>query len=326
MIMRRLLFCCLSIFVAIFAWGVAKKAGMGAFLSPQNMRSSTASAPLGVEPAPKKISPNEVIQERSREISRWPLSSELLPTDVDRIGEFFDIQGSSLPIVETLRYSPNVSWSPQKSAWLADYAAHYSTSKHFISRSLARGQPQYFNQNIAVGDRFNVLKKERPFDFYLLVDVSRARMWFYYRDLLDRSKVLLKTYSIGLGRQNPKAVSGSLTPLGKFRLGSKINVYRPGARGYFRRKEVEMVGVFGTRWIPLEGIEDSTRELKGYGIHGTPWTWTDQQCREDLSGIGGYSSDGCLRMATDDVEELFSIVITKPTTVEIVSDFCLAET
>jgi lipoprotein-anchoring transpeptidase ErfK/SrfK len=33
--------------------------------------------------------------------------------------------------------------------------------------------------------------------------------------------------------------------------------------------------------------------------------------------IGDYSSDGCIRMAKDHIEELFSVVITKPTIVEI---------
>ncbi len=42
---------------------------------------------------------------------------------------------------------------------------------------------------------------------------------------------------------------------------------------------------------------------------------------EDKSSLGKFQSDGCIRMATDDMEELFALVITKPTTIEIVKDF-----
>jgi lipoprotein-anchoring transpeptidase ErfK/SrfK len=37
--------------------------------------------------------------------------------------------------------------------------------------------------------------------------------------------------------------------------------------------------------------------------------------------IGAYDSDGCIRLSSADIEELFSIVLTKPTFVEIVKDF-----
>ncbi len=266
------------------------------------------------------------LEKRKLEPNRWPISSDLLPGGVDRIDEFFQPGCETLPIVETIRYSPNVSWSPHKSAWLGDYAAHHCTSKHFISRSLSKGRPHYDQQNIAVGDRFNVLKKQMPFQFYLLVDISRSRLWFYYEDLAAKKKVLLKTYDVGLGRLDPHSPSGSLTPTGKFRIGSKIIVYRPGSKGIFRRRETEMITVFGTRWIPIHGSEASSADLKGYGVHGSPWLLADDgQLREDRTSIGNYASDGCIRMATKDVEELFSIVITRPTEVEIVTDFCLAE-
>lgn len=263
---------------------------------------------------------------KTLQTDRWPISSELLPKGIDRTEEFFQPGCETLPLVKTISYTPNVSWSPHKSAWLGDYAAHHCTSKHFISRSLNRNKPIYDQQNISVGDRFNVLQKQMPFEFYLLVDLSRSKLWFYYDDLIAKKKVLLKIYEVGLGRLDRHSPSGSLTPTGKFRLGSKIIVYKPGAKGIFRRREVEMINVFGTRWIPMHGSEASTAELKGYGIHGTPWLRSDEGLlKEDLTGIGKYLSDGCIRMTTCDVEELFSIVIARPTQVEIVTDFCLAD-
>jgi hypothetical protein len=37
--------------------------------------------------------------------------------------------------------------------------------------------------------------------------------------------------------------------------------------------------------------------------------------------VGAYDSDGCIRLNSSDIEEIFSIVLTKPTWVEIVKDF-----
>lgn len=326
---RYVFFTSLAIFAAIAVLGISKKAGIWGHSTAKapTQRAGNASPQLQEELAQSHI-PNERAKASLEPLdtSRWPLSSELLPGDLDRLPELFDTKEEPLPIVELIRYSPNTSWSPQKAAWLGDYAAHFRTSKHFISRSLTLNQPVYDRQNVSVGDRFNVLKRDKPFEFYLLVDTSRSRLWFYYKDLENQQKVLLKTYSVGLGRLDSKSPSGTLTPLGKFRLGSKIVVYRPGARGIFKRKEIEMIRVFGTRWIPLEGTETQNRDLSGYGLHGTPWGPDDTgQLRQDQSGIGGYSSDGCIRLSTSDIEELFSIVVTRPTVVEIVTDFCLAD-
>jgi hypothetical protein len=42
---------------------------------------------------------------------------------------------------------------------------------------------------------------------------------------------------------------------------------------------------------------------------------------EDKAKLGKYDSDGCVRLAAEDVEEIFAIVLTKPTTVDLVKDF-----
>ena len=327
---RHIFFSSLAIFAAIAVLGIGKKVGLWGHASSTTISRLADDASAGVsEQSSSSLKPLERVSHSPPgppDTSRWPLSSELLPNGVDRTAELFDTRVEPLPIVELIRYSPNTSWSPHKAAWLGDYAAHFSTSKHFISRSLTLNQPLYDRQNVSVGDRFNVLRRDKPFEFYLLVDTSRSKIWFYYKDLQTNQKTLIKTYSAGLGRLSNSAPSGLLTPLGKFRLGSKIVVYRPGSRGIFKRKEVEMIRVFGSRWIPLEGIEAHNRDLSGYGLHGTPWLPDDTgRLREDLSEIGSYTSDGCIRLSTSDIEELFAIVVTRPTIVEIVHDFCLAD-
>ena len=84
-----------------------------------------------------------------------------------------------------------------------------------------------------------------------------------------------------------------------------------------------MIKVFGTRWIPFEKeIESCTAPAAGIGLHGVPWVPNSQgELVEDSSSLGKYESDGCVRLATQDIEEIFAIIITRPTTIELVKDF-----
>ncbi len=280
---------------------------------------------LSVKEVPKKIPmpvasvPVPVVQPPAPALVA---KEEDLP-DADRIDQLFALDSSKLPIVETVAYTSRVPWIQGRPAWIADYAAHYNTSRHFIARSLNK-KLDYFSQKVSPGDRFNVFKKDKNISFYLLIDLSRCRMWFYYLDLDQNERVLLKTYRVGVGRPDPKRKSGFLTPVGKYAFGDKIAIYRPGTMGFFQDEKVEMVRVFGTRWIPFEKeIEGCSESAKGLGLHGAPWVdnLENNELTEDLSKIGAYDSDGCIRVASKDIEEIFSIVITKPTTIELVKDF-----
>ncbi len=244
----------------------------------------------------------------------------------DRIEELFNKGEPKLPIVETITYRSRVSWQKGRPAWLSDYATYFATSRHFISRSLL-GKPEYFKKDIAEGDRFNVLKKDKNIQFYLLIDVSRCRLWFYYLDLDTNQRVFLKDYIVGLGRIDSGQGSGSLTPLGKYSLGDRIAIYKPKMTGFHKGQKVEMIQVFGTRWIPFDKeISDTTAPSKGFGIHGVPWQANGKgELVEDLSSLGKNLSDGCVRLSTKDMEELFSIIITRPTMVELVKDFYQAK-
>lgn len=273
---------------------------------------------------PAKVSQAESIQEISLGTSAAPIpiqeeTQEQVP-DVDRVHLLFALDSTELPIVETVSFTSRVPWLKDRPAWIADYASHYETSRHFIARSLNKKQ-DYFTQKVHPGDRFNVFKSGKDIKFHLLVDLSKSRMWFYCVDGKERG--LLKTYRVGLGKKDPTRASGYLTPIGKYSLGEKIAIYKPGVTGFFQDEKVEMIRVFGTRWLPFEKeIEGCSESAKGFGIHGVPWvSGSDGILTEEKSRIGSYDSDGCIRMASDDIEEIFAIVITKPTTVEIVKEF-----
>jgi lipoprotein-anchoring transpeptidase ErfK/SrfK len=300
---RILLLGSLGLFVVIGSTAAVKKL----FFSPKSEKIAAANVVPAKKIAPP-AAPTPVVSE--------PLQREADLPQVDRIGQLFATKGDKLPIVETITYVSNVSWLKGRPAWIGDYAGFYSTSRHFIARSL-NGRPDYFTQTVSTGSKFNVFRKDRNFQFHLLVDVSRCKMAFYYIDLDTNERVLLKTYQVGLGKKTNTATE-TLTPLGKYSLGDKIAVYKPGIMGLFQDKPVEMIKVFGTRWIPFG------KELgKGLGIQGAPWSFDQKTGKwvEDRAVVGQYNSDGCIRLAFEDMEEIFAIVITKPTVIEIVKQF-----
>lgn len=282
----------------------------------------TAQVPIKKEKkAVIKASPKKSKKEKALVASLAPLSDEQLP-EANYIGSFFDPAAIKLPIVETVTYARRVPWLKGKFAWVSDYASHYKTSKHFIARSLNK-KADYFTQDVKNGDRFNVLRTDKNFHFYLLIDTSRSKMWFYYVDNDLNQRTLVKTYSVGLGRLDDTKASGSLTPIGKYTLGEKIAVYKPGVMGHFNNDKVEMVQVFGTRWIPFgDEVEGCTAPAKGFGLHGTPLLKnSNNEYVEDISGVGKFESDGCVRIKQKEMEELFSIIVSRPTVVELVKDF-----
>lgn len=301
-----------------------------AFSKKKNKSPSNQNVPLKSEPV--KVAPlkkNLQVKTPSLEVSDPKPTPSLKSSvgvdipNIDRIFQLFSTGSSKLPIVETIEYSSSVPWLKGRPAWVADYAVYYSTSKHFIARSL-NGVSDYFSQKVMNGSKFNVFKKDKQIEFHLLVDVSRLKLAFYYLDCGTSERVLLKTYPVGLGRLDPSNPSGTLTPLGSYSLGDKIAVYKEGVKGFFHDQKTEMIRVFGTRWIPFDQeVGGSMESAKGYGIHGAPWGVDPKTGNlvENRDLIGRYDSDGCVRMLLEDVEELFSIIITKPTFIHIVKNF-----
>lgn len=212
----------------------------------------------------------EVVQEISLGTSSAPVPIPVAPAakgvtevfpEVDRIHQLFALDCTELPIVETVSFTSRVPWLKDRPAWIADYASHFQTSRHFIARSLNQ-KNDYLTQKVHPGDRFNVFRKDKDIRFHLLADLSKCRMWFYYLD--GNEKVLLKTYRIGVGKPDNSCASGCLTPLGKFPLGDKVAIYKPGITGFFHDQKTEMIRIFGTRWLPFD-------QGRGLGIHGLPW-------------------------------------------------------
>lgn len=255
-----------------------------------------------------------------------PLQETKELPDADRLEELFSVTGPKLPIVETITYKSRVPWLKGRPAWLSDYASHYETSRHFIARSL-NGKADYFKQDISEGDKFNVLKQDRSLEFLLVVDITRCKMWVYALDGVSKEKILLKTFPVSLGRKDTTKESGLLTPLGKYSLGDRVAIYKPGVMGHYKGQKTEMIRIFGTRWIPFEKeVQGTTALSKGFGIHGVPWDKNKKgEWEQDVTSLGKYDSDGCIRLASDDMETLFAIIITHPAHIELVRDYFQSE-
>ncbi len=267
----------------------------------------------------------EVKKEEVVEVAPEPVVVVADTPDVDRVNLLFQ-KNSPLPIVETVTYKSKVAWKKGRSAWLVDYAAHYKTHLHFIARSL-NGKADYHPRPANDGATFNVLAQNVNFYFYMVVDIARCKLNLY-AVLPDRGeRILLKTYRVGLGRLDQSKASGSLTPTGKYSLGNRVAIYQPKMMGTHKGQRVEMISVFGTRWIPFEKeLANCSEPAKSYGIHGTPWSPnSDGKMVDNASSIGKYESDGCIRLRAQDIEEIFAIVSTHETIIEIVSDFSKAQ-
>ena len=253
-----------------------------------------------------------------------PVSNESdLPAEVNRMSQLFDPYPPLLPIVETVTYQSNVSWVTGRLAYLGDYAAHYHTPKHFISRSL-RGTGSYLSEMVSKGDRFNVFRKDKEIEFHTVVDLSRRKLWLYYYDSGEDERVLLKTCPVAVGRLDSRRPSGCLTPTGVFSIGQEGAVYKEGVMGNFKNEQREMITVFGVRWIPLEReMANCTGSCRGLGFHGVPWHKNPEtgEYVEDKECLGNYVSGGCIRLPSVDIEEIYAVILSKTSYVHIVKDF-----
>lgn len=153
-------------------------------------------------------------------------------------------------------------------------------------------------ERIWVGQKLKMIKGP----FHALVDKSEYRM-----DMLlvepDGTRVLLASYPVGLGEE------GS-TPVGMWRVRAGGKVTNPSWRNP-RTGEAftadDPLNPIGEYWVGLEGIDDRTRDQKGYGIHGTI----------DPKSIGTQASMGCIRMRDQDLAEVYHLLVDGDSTVEV---------
>jgi lipoprotein-anchoring transpeptidase ErfK/SrfK len=161
---------------------------------------------------------------------------------------------------------------------LARIANRYSTTIELIKRA-----NNLSSDVIIPGMKLKAQNKP----FHIIVDNKQCVLTVLLGD------DVIKTYDAATGKNNS-------TPIGTFRITDKL------VDPVWYNKGVAVPAdspdnVLGTRWMGLATPEP------GYGIHGTT----------EPESIGYQSTEGCVRMRNEDVEELYSIIPAGTTVVII---------
>jgi lipoprotein-anchoring transpeptidase ErfK/SrfK len=154
---------------------------------------------------------------------------------------------------------------------LAKIARKFNTTVDLLAEANNIDDPHL----LQIGDRLKVVDDT----FRIVIDKSENTLSLFCHD------TLIKKYPVGTGEFDK-------TPEGEFTIASKDIDPPWGGIPYGDPRNV-----LGTRWMR---ITNADKTLVGYGIHGT---WQPET-------IGKHSSQGCVRMLNEDVEELFKIVTT----------------
>ncbi|SFP24278.1 L,D-transpeptidase [Salibacterium halotolerans] len=117
-------------------------------------------------------------------------------------------------------------------------------------------------------------------DPYIIINKSSNTLAYIHEGRI------VEEYPVATGKKE------ELTPEGEF------TVIVKAVRPYYRKKDIKggsPDNPLGSRWI---GFDADNTNGRVYGIHGT----------NRPSSIGGYVSNGCVRMRNQDVNELFEKV------------------
>ena len=131
----------------------------------------------------------------------------------------------------------------------------------------------------------------------LIVNVPELRLYYFERAPGEPGTTIVRTYPLGLGRDDRRTPKGSFTVIGK-----TVNpTWNIPPR--IRQDHIRELG--DSRWSIPGGAPDNPLgkyrfelSLEPYRIHGTNIPW----------GIGMLISNGCSRLYPEDVEHLFPMV------------------
>jgi lipoprotein-anchoring transpeptidase ErfK/SrfK len=126
-----------------------------------------------------------------------------------------------------------------------------------------------------------------------------------YLQLPGEPKAFLKQVRVGLGRDGTPTgdwLVARKTPHANWTPTASMTDAKPIA---FGQKDYPL-GKDGY-WISLQGTDERTKTQTGYGIHGT----------NEPDSIGKAASHGCVRLADDDIEFVYSMLAAQLSTVVI---------
>jgi len=211
------------------------------------------------------------------------------------------IRSELAAVNEKLVFSPLVDQADPYTAWhvlqpgeyLSTVAPQYDVPWRFI---------QHVNRisdvrRIRANQRLKVIKGP----FHVVVGKSEYRADVYLGQGADR--VYIRSFKVGTGEFDS-------TPTGRFVVRKHSKLTNPewvNPRTGERYLADDPENPIGEHWIGLRGVDEKTRPMRGYGLHGTI----------EPSSIGTQSSMGCVRFMPDDIELLFAMLVAEKSTVTI---------
>lgn len=173
-----------------------------------------------------------------------------------------------------LLFSPVITASPKS----AVYEIKPGDTLTKIAKAFKTTQELIMKSNNLSGDKIIPGRKIKVLTATLSIVADKSQNTL----MLKADEEIIKTYTVSTGINNS-------TPSGAFKIVNKL----PNPT-WFKAGAVVPSGspenILGTRWLGFD--------LAGYGIHGT----------SEPQNLGKQVTQGCIRMANPDVEELYAII------------------
>jgi len=153
-------------------------------------------------------------------------------------------------------------------------------------------------RRIRVGQKLKVIAGP----LHAVVDKSDYRMDIFAKET-DGTSIYITSFTVGIGKDDS-------TPIGSFICRSGGKLENPG---WTHPRTGEHFGPddpknpIGEFWIALQGTDDHTKGVRGYGIHGTI----------EPDSVGKQASLGCVRMLAKDIEQVYKLLVDGQSTVTI---------
>lgn len=201
------------------------------------------------------------------------------------------------PDTEAIKLLGDVNMKLLRSSFMMPGKEYYSIQSGDYLQKIAKK----FNTTVALIKTMNGMETDTirlgsrllVFNSNFTIHVSKSRNEL---DLMNNGK-LFKRYSVGTGKYGK-------TPVASFTIVDKI-IEPPWTRPS-DNKRIEYgdpENLLGSRWMAIKSADRP--ELSGFGIHGT---WA-------RDSVGKQSSNGCIRMLNEEVEELFNLIPRKTTVI-----------
>jgi LysM repeat protein len=284
--------------------------------APQTTQQTTLPAPSTLPMSGRMTSPDEIrtlitraaaAQEQNRLVEARALFNRALVDPRTSVRDRALVRERMSVINETLVFSPTViEGDPLSEAYvirsgdsLSKIAAtaNLGVDWRFLQRVNRISDPR----RIRVGQTIKLVRG--PFHAEISKSEYRLDLYADMPTSAGGGRVYIASYPVGLGEY-------SSTPVGAWVVRKDSRLINPPWTNprtgeYYSADNPE--NPIGERWVGLEGVDDTTSQVSGIGIHGTI----------EPQSIGTDASMGCVRMLTGDVDVVYELLTEGGSTVAI---------